>query len=420
MSARNVFRYGRESNALWCGPFRAASTLLCAGLAACGTGDGQAAPPGTSGMPFRMQELAKFDNPWAMVFLPDGGQLVTEKGGTIQLRGADGKIAALSGVPAVKYGGQGGLLDIELAPDFATSKRIYISYSKPVGSGSSLALARATLDQGARALRNVEVIWQDPQGGSGGQFGGIIALAPDGRSLFLTSGERQRFTPAQDMNQPIGKILHLTLDGKPAADNPWAGKAGATTVSVTRPPSDTEEAKGEKGNGFTYSGPNSAPAATWSLGHRNPYGLAFAPDGRLWETEMGPKGGDELNLIEKGRNYGWPLVSEGENYNGVAIPKPATRPDLAPASLFWVPSISPTSLVFYSGRLWPQWKGSAFIGSLSGEALVRATVDGDKAAKADQWNLDMRIRFVTEGPDGALYLLEDGSDGRLLKLTPSG
>jgi glucose/arabinose dehydrogenase len=221
------------------------------------------------------------------------------------------------------------------------------------------------------------------------------------------------------MSQPLGKILHLTLDGRPAPDNPWAGKTGDQSVRVSRPPSDTVDAQSEAGKPFAYPGANVTPAEVWSLGHRNPYGLAFAPDGRLWETEMGPQGGDELNLIERGRNYGWPLVSEGENYNGVGIPKPATRPELESAKLFWVPSISPTSLVFYSGKLWPEWKGNAFIGSLSGQALVRATVSGTTAAQADEWNLDMRIRFATEGPDGALYLLEDGSGGRLLKLTPA-
>jgi glucose/arabinose dehydrogenase len=157
----------------------------------------------------------------------------------------------------------------------------------------------------------------------------------------------------------------------------------------------------------------------WSSGHRNPYGLAFAPDGRLWETEMGPQGGDELNLIERGANYGWPLVSEGKNYNGVPIAAHSARPDLVAPKLYWVPSVSPTTLMFYSGKLFPQWKGSAFIGALSAQALIRVTIAGDRATKADQWDMGGRIRWVGEGPEGAIYLLEDGPGGRLLRLTPS-
>jgi glucose/arabinose dehydrogenase len=269
------------------------------------------------------------------------------------------------------------------------------------------------------SLSGLQVLWRDPAGGQGGQYGAIIAFAPDGKSLFLSSGERQRFTPAQDPSQPLGKILHLTLDGKPAPGNPWADKTGAAAVTVTDPPDDTEEAKRAKGRQVKWPGPNLTPAETWSLGHRNPYGLAFAPDGRLWETEMGPRGGDELNLILPGKNYGWPLVSQGQNYNGVPIPRHSTRPDLTPPKLYWVPSISPTSLLFYSGKMFPQWKGDALIGSLSGQVLVHVRIDGDQAKAINQWDMGSRIRFVGEGPDGAIYILEDGSGGRLLRLTPA-
>jgi len=168
-----------------------------------------------------------------------------------------------------------------------------------------------------------------------------------------------------------------------------------------------------------WPGPNPTPAETWSLGHRNPYGLALAADGRLWETEMGPRGGDELNLILPGRNYGWPLVSEGRNYDGVPIPKHSSRPDIEPPKLYWVPSVSPTSLLIYSGDLFPQWKGDGLIGSLSGQALIHVRIRGDTATKVEQWDMGHRIRFVGQGPDGAVYLLEDGSSGRLLKLTPA-
>jgi glucose/arabinose dehydrogenase len=262
------------------------------------------------------------------------------------------------------------------------------------------------------------VIWRDPAGGLGGQFGAIVVFSPDGRSLFLSSGERQRFTPAQDPNQPLGKILRLTLDGKPAPGNPWAGRAGAPTVLVTDPPRDTEAAKDAVGRRFTWPGPNLTPAETWSLGHRNPYGLAFDPAGRLWETEMGPRGGDELNLILPGRNYGWPNVSNGDNYDGVPIPDHRPGDGFEAPKLWWNPSISPTSLLIYSGKLFPQWKGSGLIGTLTGTGLIRVTLDGDRAEKAEQWDMGARIRFVGQGPDGAIYLLEDGSNGRLLRLEP--
>jgi glucose/arabinose dehydrogenase len=262
------------------------------------------------------------------------------------------------------------------------------------------------------------VLWHDPVGGEGGQFGAIIAFAPDGKSLFLSSGERQRFTPAQDPSQPLGKILHLTLDGKPAPDNPWAGHVGAPSVMITDPPEDTQAAVHAHQRKFAWPGPNLTPSETWTLGHRNPYGLTFDSQGRLWETEMGPRGGDELNLIQKGKNYGWPLVSEGENYDGNPIAKPATRPDLEQAKLFWVPSVSPTTLLIYTGNLFPSWKGNGFIGSLSGQSLIRVTFNGDQAQKANRWDMGNRIRWVGQGPDGAIYLLEDGDSARLLKLTP--
>jgi glucose/arabinose dehydrogenase len=368
--------------------------------------------------------VATFDSPWALAFLPGSSNaLVTEKPGRVWLVDvANGRKQAVAGAPAVAAGGQGGLLDVVAVPDFAASGLVYLTYSeRSRNGGSGLAMARAELVReasGAR-LEGLQVLWRDPAGGQGGQFGAIISFAPDGKSLFLSSGERQRFTPAQDPDQPLGKILHLTLDGKPAPGNPSAGKTGAATVTVTDPPDDTEAAKRTGGRQVQWPGPNLTPAETWSTGHRNPYGLAFAPDGRLWEVEMGPRGGDELNLILSGKNYGWPLVSEGRNYNGVPIPPPSSRTDLTPPKLYWVPSISPTSLMFYSGKLFPQWRGDAFIGALSGQALVHVRIRGDQATAVDQWNMGNRIRFVGQGPDGAIYLLEDGSGARLLRLTPA-
>ena len=359
-----------------------------------------------------------------MAFLPGrgllltGSALVTEKNGKLWLVDTrTGSKTEVTGVPAVKAGGQGGLLDVVAAPSFAADQAIYLTYSEPsAAGGSGLALARATLVLGsAPRLEGLSVIWRDPAGGSGGQFGGIVAFAPDGQSLFLTSGERQRFTPAQDPSQPIGKILHLTLDGQPAPSNP-TGKPGAATVKVTDPPEDTVSATTARGRTFTWPGANATPAETWSSGHRNPYGLAFDATGRLWETEMGPRGGDELNLILPGRNYGWPEVSEGKNYNGVPIPPHASQPRFEAPRLFWVPSISPSSLLIYSGDRFPEWRGSGLIGALSGQALIRVSLTGDKPRKLEQWDMGARIRFVAQGPDGAVYLLED--DGPLVRLDP--
>jgi len=377
--------------------------------------------------PFSSTPVATFDNPWAMAFVPGTmTAIVTEKPGRVWLVDtANGRKEPVNGVPTVQQAGtsgQGGLLDVVVSPHFAQDGFVYLTYSEPSGNGGSgLALARARLTRGAAAtLQHLQVIWRDPAGGEGGQFGGIILFAPDGKSLFLTSGERQRFTPAQDPSQPLGKILHLTLDGKPAPGNPWAGKLGAATVTVTDPPEDTDAAKNATGRQVRWPGPNLTPAETWTLGHRCQYGLAFASDGRLWETEMGPRGGDELNLIVRGKNYGWPLVSEGKNYNGVPISKPSSRPDLVPPKLYWVPSIAPSSLLIYSGNMFPQWRGDGFIGALAGQALIHVRIRGDQASKLDQWDMGHRIRFVGQGPDGAIYLLEDGSGGRMLRLTPAG
>jgi glucose/arabinose dehydrogenase len=390
-------------------------------LASCGSPTSSTAQPATgSGQPFVTSSVATFDSPWAMDFLPGSNTaIVTEKPGRIWLVDLkNGQKRAVAGAPKVVVSDQGGLLDVKFSPGFTSDNLVYLTYSEPSASGGSgLALARARLGQDR--LEGLQVLWHDPAGGEGGQFGAIIAFAPDGKSLFLSSGERQRFTPAQDPSQPLGKILHLTLDGKPAPGNPFPSRTGAATVSIIDPPRDTQAANHVTGRQFTWPGPNLTPAETWSSGHRNPYGLAFDAQGRLWETEMGPRGGDELNLILPGKNYGWPLVSEGKNYDGNPIPRSSTRPDLEPPKLSWVPSISPSSLMIYDGRLFPQWKGSGFIGALSGQALIRVTFSGDGAQKADQWDMGKRIRWVGEGPDGAIYVLEDEGGARLLRLTPA-
>jgi glucose/arabinose dehydrogenase len=373
-------------------------------------------------LPFTMTPVATFNLPWRIAFLPDGRMLITEKVGALWLVTQQGARTPVANIPDVLYGGQGGMLGVYTSPHYASDHSIYLTYSEPGDGGSSLALARARLvieKDGAR-LEGLEVIWRDGERGKGGQFGAAVAFAPDGQSLFLTSGDRQRMTPAQDPNQPLGKILHLTLDGKPAPDNPMAGKTGAPTVDVIDPPHDTEDAKtAAVVRTYTFPGPNLTPAETWTMGHRTPYGLAFGPDGRLWELEHGPRGGDELNLIEPGKNYGWPLASYGINYNGVPIPTPDTRPDLTEPVIYWTPVIAPGNLIFYKGRMFRTWQGSALISGLATKSLSRIIFDGKGGAKpAERWDVGHRIRDVEVAPDGALWMLEDANPGALWRVTP--
>ncbi len=372
-----------------------------------------------SAKPFKTEPVATFDMPWALAFLPDQRMLVTEKPGRLWLVTAAGAKTAISGLPRVHFEDQGGLLFVATSPTFAQNRQIYLTYSEPGEGGDGLALARATLDtSGAQpALKDLHVIWRQLPRGKGGQFGGYIAFSPDGRYLFLTSGERQRFTPAQDPDQALGKILRLTLDGKPAPGNPGAGKVGATTIGVIDPPENTGAAATAVVRKATIPAPNLTPAETWTTGHRNSYGLAFDPQGRLWETEMGPQGGDELNLIEPGKNYGWPVVSYGKNYDDTAIASPAGNASFQQPALYWNPIIAPAGLAFYSGNMFPQWRNSAFVGGLASTALIRIEFDGAVPREAERWDMGTRIRAVMAGPDGALWILEDGSDGRLLRLT---
>src|ERR1700690_3443235 len=254
-----------------------------------------------SNLPFTVTQVTTLSLPWKIAFLPDGRMLITEKVGGLQLITQQGEKTPVANVPPVLSKRQGGQLGVFLSPHYAKDHSVYLTYSEPGDGGSSLALARAKLALGpdSASLDDLKVIWRDGERGNGGQFGAQIAFSPDGKYLFLTVGDRQRMTPAQDPNQPLGKILRLTLDGKPAPGNPMAGKTGAATVPVIDPPSDTEAAKtAPVVRTYTFPGPNLTPAETWSSGHRTPHGLAFAPDGRLWEVEHGPRGGDELNLIE--------------------------------------------------------------------------------------------------------------------------
>ena len=375
-------------------------------------------------LPFAITQVTTLRLPWKIAFLPDGRMLITEKVGGLALVTQQGVKTPVANVPAVRWEGQGGMLGVYLSPNYATDHNVYLTYSEPGNGGSSLALARAQLKigNGAASLEGLQVIWRDGERGEGGQFGAVVAFSPDSKYLFLTVGERQRMTPAQDPNQPLGKLLRLTLDGKPAPGNPMEGKTGAATVPVIDPPSDTEAAKtAPVVRTYTFPGPNLTPAETWASGLRTPYGLAFAPDGRLWELEHGPRGGDELNLIAPGKNYGWPLVSYGRNYNGVPIPHPDTRPDLTKPVIYWVPVIAPGNLMFYKGAMFPQWNGSAFASGLASEALIRITFDGKGGAQAtERWDMGRRVRDVEVAPDGALWMVEDANPGGVFRLTPPG
>ncbi len=383
-------------------------------------------------LPFTMTTVATFELPWRIAFLPDGRMLVTEKVGPIWLVTQDGQKSMVNNTPAVYWQGQSGMFGVFLSPTYASDQLIYLTYSEPGDYGGGLVLARAKLNLSAPAgpggpgraarLENLEVLWRQLPKGKGGQEGAQVAFAPDGQSLFLTVGDRQRFTPAQDPNQPEGKVLHLTLDGKPSPDNPNYGKTGASTIPLIDPPRDTEAAKtAPVVSTYTFTSPNLTPAETWSMGHRTPYGLAFSPTGELWEVEHGPRGGDELNLIEKGKNYGWPLVSYGNNYNGVPIPKPPTRSDLTEPVLYWVPVIAPGNLMFYHGtQTFPQWNGNGFVSGLGTMSLNRIIFDGHGGAKAaERWSVGHRIRDVEEAPDGSLWMLEDANPGALIHVTPA-
>jgi len=340
--------------------------------------------------PVEVIEVASFEQPWAMTFLPSGQLLVTEKPGVLQLVATDGSKTPVIGLPKIAYGGQGGLGDVVLHPEFNSNQLVYLSYAESGKGGTGAAIARARLSYSntGGALSELQVIWrQQPKVSGRGHYGHRIAFGPDGY-LWISSGERQKFDPAQEMDTNLGKILRLNDDGSIPPDNPFAARGGVT-------------------------------AQIWSLGHRNPLGLAFDGHGKLWVTEMGPKGGDELNLVQRGANYGYPLVSQGDHYNGREIPDHDTRPDLQGPAISWTPVISPSSLMFYSGSQFPQWRESAFIGGLSAMGLVRVSFNGVSAVEAERIPMGARIRAVKQGPEGALWVLQDGSNGKLLKLTNS-
>ncbi len=349
--------------------------------------------------PFNVEEITSLNEPWAMTFMPDGNLLVTEKSGRLLWMNQAGKVLAdISGVPEVDYGGQGGLGDIALHPNFTENSIIYMSFAEAGESGSdtrgaAVIKATLTLDNESGSLSDIEYIWrQIPKVTGRGHYAHRLEFSSDGY-LYISSGDRQKFDPAQDMEMNLGKIIRLYDDGKIPQDNPFYSAGGVA-------------------------------AEVWSLGHRNPLGIDFDADGQLWNIEMGPRGGDELNRVIKGENYGYPTVSNGIHYNGDDMPNHDTRPEFEEPKVWWTPVISPSSFVIYQGDLFADWKGDGFISGLNSESLVRIEFDGTSAKEAERFDMGKRIRSVEQGPNGALWLLEDyprrqdKSRGRLLKLTP--
>jgi glucose/arabinose dehydrogenase len=334
--------------------------------------------------------MGTFREPWAIEFLPDGRALVTEKAGALKLLAGQNQVYDISGEPAVAYGGQGGLGDVVLHPDFATNQLVYISYAEQGSggtTGAAVARARLQLTSTGGSLGNLEVIWrQSPKVVGTGHYSHRIAFDKDGY-LWISSGERQQMTPAQQMDNNLGKILRLHDDGSVPADNPFANLGGVG-------------------------------AQIWSLGHRNVLGLAFDQLGRLWDVEMGPMGGDELNLIVRGGNYGWPIVSNGSHYDGRDIPDHWTRPEFNAPLLSANPVISPSSLMFYNGSEFPDWQGDAFISGLTFFTVSRIEFTSvDSAREAQRYKFPERVRAVEQGPEGGIWLLEDGNGGRLIRYT---
>ncbi|MEM1156066.1 MAG: PQQ-dependent sugar dehydrogenase [Pseudomonadota bacterium] len=344
-------------------------------------------------LPFDIEVVANMEEPWALTVIDQDRLLITEKPGALKLVTANGDVSEIKGLPEVAYGGQGGLGDIVLSPDFQTTGRVYLSYAEEEDNkrGAVVATAILQLSEEGGSLTDFEVLWrQSPKVSGRGHYGHRIAFGPEGK-LWISSGERQKFDPAQDMDENLGKIIRLNPDGSIPLDNPFYERGGVT-------------------------------AEIWSLGHRNPLGLAFDSSDQLWVVEMGPAHGDELNLVLRGENYGYPIVSNGNHYNGDEIPHHDTRPEFEAPKVYWVPAISPSSLMFYDGDVFADWQGDAFIGGMSFPGLVRIEFDGENAVEAARYSMDARIRDIAQAADGSLWVIEDergSSKGRLLRLSPA-
>ncbi|WP_212749657.1 PQQ-dependent sugar dehydrogenase [Acinetobacter sp. NIPH 542] len=340
--------------------------------------------------PYQTEIFAQFNEPWALTSLPDQRLLVTERQGKLKIFNPKNKqILDVQGVPAVNYGGQGGLGDVILHPDFAKNHWVYLSYATKGQGGSGAVISRAKLDlsnPNQPKLTDIKQIWQQvPKVSGQGHYGHRMLFGADGK-LWVSSGERQKFDPAQNMKSNLGKILRLNEDGSTVVDNPFYKQGGVT-------------------------------AEIWSLGHRNPLGMAFDRQGQLWVVEMGPKGGDELNIIVKGENYGYPIVSNGDHYSGQPIPDHHTRPEFKAPEIDWTPVISPSSLIIYQGQQFPAWKNKALIGGLSSEAIIVVDLEHKPVKEVQRLGMKKRIRGLHEAQDGSIWVIEDGSNARLLKLS---
>ena len=347
---------------------------------------------GSDGTRLDARALAEFDAPWAMSFLPDGRALVTEKAGRLALVGAGGeRLGTIEGVPEVRADGQGGFGDVVPHPGFADNALLYLSWIERDGGRSGAVVARATLEldgDGGR-LGPLDRVWeQTPKLDTTRHYSHRLVFDAEGY-LYVTSGDRGRQTPAQDLSNNLGTIVRLEDDGTPAAGNPFAERGGIAQEF-------------------------------WTVGHRNPLGIDVAPDGALWAHEMGPRGGDELNRIEPGENYGWPVVSDGINYSGTDIPDHATSEAYRAPAISWVPSVSPSGLAIYDDALFDGWRGQALMGALSGRALLRVGLDGDTATELERFEWGARVREVEQAPDGSVWVLEDPPSGRLVRLAPVG
>lgn len=331
------------------------------------------------------------NNPWGLAFLPDGRMLVTERTGRLRLAGIDGKLsAAIQGVPEVHAQGQGGLLDVALDPAFASNQRIYLSYSESGSGGTSgTAVYRARIDLANLALHDGSVIFrQAPKTTGNGHYGSRLVFGRDG-VLFVTLGERQKFDPAQDRAAHLGKVVRIHADGSIPADNPFA-KASGVLPQI------------------------------WSLGHRNPQGAALHPQtGHLWTSEHGAMGGDEINIPQPGKNYGWPVISYGRHYSGGKIGEGVAKTGIEQPVCYWDPSIAPGNMAFYTGKRIAQWQGNLFVTALKDQSLVRLTLDGNRVTGHEKLLPDIgkRLRDVRVGPDGWLYLLTDERDGEILRVS---